>query len=64
MFSMSVRDVFDQLVQAGREWEDEYRSRPTRRRIPLASDAAEPASGAERGATSVNESPGSAPQTS
>jgi hypothetical protein len=24
MFSLSVRDVFDQLVQAGRDWEDEY----------------------------------------
>lgn len=64
MFSLSVRDVLDQLVQAGREWEDEYASRPTRRRIPLDSDAGEAASGAERGTTSAGESSGTAPQTS
>ena len=64
MFSLSVRDVFDQLVQAGRDWEDEYATRPTRRRISLDSDAAEAASDAERRATSTGESPRTAPQTS
>jgi hypothetical protein len=64
VFSVSVRDVYDQLVQAGRNWEDEYATRPTRRRIQLDSDAAEAASGAERGTTSAGESSGTAPQTS
>jgi hypothetical protein len=64
MFSLSVRDVFDQLVQAGRDWEDEYASRPTRRRIPLDSDAGEAGPGAERTATSAGDSSGTAPQTS
>src|SRR3954447_25558053 len=35
VFNLSVREVFDQLVQAGRDWEDEYTSRPVRRRIAL-----------------------------
>jgi len=64
VFSLSVRDMFDQLVQAGRDWEDEYAARPTRRRIPLDSDASEAPSGAERGTTSAGESSGTAPQSS
>jgi len=32
VFKLSIRDVLDQLVRAGREWEDEYTSRPARRR--------------------------------
>jgi hypothetical protein len=61
--SLSVRDVFDQLVQAGREWEDEYASRPVRRRIPLGNEAPEAASGSGGGAPGVRESPGTASQT-
>jgi hypothetical protein len=58
--SHSVRDVLDQLVQAGRDWEDEYTSRPARRRIALDSDAA---SQGQRGAHSAGESPGTASPT-
>ena len=58
MFSLSVRDMFDQLVQAGRDWEDEYTSRPTRRRIPLDSDAAEAASGADARRQALGSLPG------
>jgi hypothetical protein len=32
MFKFSLRDMMDNLVRAGREWEDEYTSRPTQRR--------------------------------
>src|SRR5579871_4710001 len=35
MLGVSVRGMFDQLVQAGRDWEDEYTSRPVRRRVAL-----------------------------
>jgi hypothetical protein len=39
-FNMSIRNVLDTLVQAGREWEDEYTSRPPRRRrVRLTNDA-------------------------
>jgi hypothetical protein len=41
VFSMSVRDVFDSLVQAGREWENEYTRRPPRRRRIRLDDAGE-----------------------
>jgi hypothetical protein len=42
LLSLSVRDVFDNLVRAGREWEDEYTSRPARRRrVPIDPDVAE-----------------------
>jgi hypothetical protein len=58
--SLSVREVFDQLVQAGRDWEDEYVSRPVRRRISLGEDV----SGSESGSARVSESPGTASQTS
>ncbi|HYW90094.1 MAG TPA: hypothetical protein VFB50_20140 [Chloroflexota bacterium] len=61
MLSHSVRDVVDQLVQAGRDWEDEYTSRPVRRRIALDSDAG---SQGERGSPSAGESPGTASPTS
>lgn len=60
VLGLSVRDLFDQLVQAGRDWEDEYASRPTRRRIPLGDDV----SGGEGGSTRVSESPGTPSQTS
>ena len=41
-FNMSIRNVLDTLVQAGREWEDEYTSRPPRRRrVRLTDDAGE-----------------------
>jgi len=32
LFKASARDVLDQLVRAGREWEEEYTSQPVRRR--------------------------------
>jgi hypothetical protein len=32
LFKTSARDVLDQLVRAGREWEEEYTSEPPRRR--------------------------------
>ena len=32
MFHFSVRDALDQLVRAGRDWEEEYTSQPMRRR--------------------------------
>src|SRR4051812_11896693 len=32
LFKTSARDVLDQLVRAGREWEEEYTSQPVRRR--------------------------------
>jgi hypothetical protein len=32
LFKVSLRDMFDQLVRAGRDWETEYSSRPVRRR--------------------------------
>jgi hypothetical protein len=60
VLGLSMREVFDQLVQAGRDWEDEYASRPVRRRIPLGEDA----SRSEGGSTRVSESPGTASQTS
>jgi hypothetical protein len=42
MLGLSVRDVFDNLVRAGREWEDEYTSRPARRRrVPIDPDVAD-----------------------
>jgi hypothetical protein len=63
-FSLSVKDVFDQLVQAGRDWEDEYTSRPARRRITLDADTRDAASQAERGSQSGGESPGTASPTS
>jgi hypothetical protein len=62
--SLSMREVFDQLIQAGRDWEDEYASRPARRRIPLGDEAREVASESEGGSTRVSESPGTASQTS
>jgi hypothetical protein len=60
MFSHSVRDVLDQLVQAGRDWEDEYTTRPARRRIALDSDAT---SQGEHGSQSAGEAPGTAAPT-
>jgi len=66
-FSLSVRDVFDQLVQAGRDWEEEYTSRPVRRRIAL-DESREPsaASHAEStgGSKGADEPPGTATPTS
>ena len=32
LFKTSARDVLDNLVQSGREWEEEYTSQPVRRR--------------------------------
>jgi hypothetical protein len=63
--SVSVRDVFDQLVRAGREWEEEYTSRPVRRRIALDAESRGGASHAEHGGRAgVDESPGTASPTS
>jgi len=36
LFNLSARDVLDDLIRAGRAWEDEYTSGPAlRRRVPL-----------------------------
>jgi hypothetical protein len=32
LFHLSISDAFDKLMQAGREWEDEFNSEPPRRR--------------------------------
>jgi hypothetical protein len=41
-FNMSIRNVVDTLVQAGRDWEDEYTNRPPRRRrVRLTNDASD-----------------------
>jgi hypothetical protein len=64
VFSASVRDVFDQLVRAGREWEEEYTSRPARRRIALDAESRAGAPRAEHGGTGVDKSPGTASPTS
>ena len=32
LLNLSVSDAFDKLVQAGRDWEDEFASMPPRRR--------------------------------
>ncbi|HET6317480.1 MAG TPA: hypothetical protein VFG86_13550 [Chloroflexota bacterium] len=43
LFRVSIRDVFDQLVRAGRDWENEYTDRPVRRRrIALDTEMSEP----------------------
>jgi hypothetical protein len=64
VFNLSVRDVFDQLVQAGREWEDEYTSRPVRRRIALDETRHQPgASQSEGGAKGTDHAPGTATPT-
>ncbi len=65
MINVSVRDVFDQLVRAGRDWEDEYTSRPARRRIALDAEVRQQpgASQPDRGARSADE-PGTATPTS
>jgi hypothetical protein len=39
LFKLSLSDAFDQLVRAGREWEEEFTSQPPRRRR-VALDAA------------------------
>jgi hypothetical protein len=64
VLNLSVRDVFDQLVQAGRDWEDEYTSRPVRRRIALDAETGGNAPKAERGSAGVENSPGTASPTS
>lgn len=64
MFSMSVRDMVDQLVQAGREWEDEYTTRPARRRVTLDAQTRDTASETERRPTSGGDSPGTSSPTS
>jgi hypothetical protein len=45
LFRMSLGDVLDQLVRAGREWEEEFGSLPRRRRVPLAADESQPETG-------------------
>jgi hypothetical protein len=42
VLSVSVREVVDNLVQAGRDWEEEYTSRPVRRRIALDAETRHP----------------------
>jgi hypothetical protein len=65
VFNLSVRDVFDQLVQAGRDWEEEYTSRPVRRRIALDETRQQAAaSQSEGGAKGADNSPGTATPTS
>jgi len=66
MLNHSMRDVLDQLVQAGRDWEDEYTSRPVRRRIGLdveSNQGGDP-SQAAGGSKATDESPGTAAPTS
>jgi hypothetical protein len=50
LFKVSLSDAFEQLVRAGRDWEEEFTSAPTRRRrVALDADASErEASGATR----------------
>ena len=60
MLNLSMREMFDQLIQAGRDWEQEYASRPVRRRIPLGDQAGGVMSDRDSG----SESPGTASQTS
>jgi hypothetical protein len=64
MLNLSVRDVVDQLVQAGRDWEEEYTSRPVRRRIALDAETGGSAPKAERGSTGADGAPGTASPTS
>jgi hypothetical protein len=65
LLNVSVRDVFDQLIRAGREWEDEYTSRPVRRRrVALDSAAADVDAGAGRPTRKPAESPGESSQPS
>ena len=40
IFKMSLSDAFDALVDAGREWEDEFTTQPPRRsRVALDADS-------------------------
>ena len=55
VLNLSMRDVFDQLIQAGRDWEDEYASRPARRRIALDEDARQIGSEKESGSAGGSE---------
>jgi hypothetical protein len=42
LMKLSVQDAFDQLVRAGRDWEEDFMSQPPRRRrVPLEADSAE-----------------------
>ena len=42
VFNLSLNDAFERLVQAGREWEQEFSSAPARRRrVALEPDASE-----------------------
>jgi hypothetical protein len=51
LFKTSARDVLDNLVRAGREWEEEYTSQPVRRRRV--------ASGVDTGGSSTSTGTGS-----
>jgi hypothetical protein len=43
LFNLSVRDMFDELIRHGREWEDEYtRGSAPRRRVPLEDEPSKP----------------------
>jgi hypothetical protein len=43
LFNLSISEAFDRLVQAGREWEEEFTSAPPRRRrVPLEPESTEP----------------------
>ena len=57
LLSVSARDVFDELIRAGREWEEEYvSSPPQRRRVRLSPDTSEIDAGSR--------SPGTSPSSS
>ena len=64
MLNLSMREMFDQLIRAGREWEDEYSSRPSRRRIALDTQSRGGGAGEAGGSTSTTESAGTSTQTS
>jgi len=65
VFGLSVREVFDQLVQAGRDWEDEYTSRPVRRRIALDVETRQqPGTSRPEGGARAADEPGTATPTS
>jgi len=43
LFNLSAREAIDQLIQAGRDWEDEFTSQPARpRRVPLEAEPTPP----------------------
>ena len=62
--NMSIRNVLDTLVQAGREWEDEYTNRPPRRRrVRLTNDVDEAHESPEAPAAPTGTPPGAPSKT-